>query len=334
MGKATGFLEFAREEPGHLPVAERMQRLQGVELPVAEATVRPQGARCMDCGMPFCRRGCPVNNIIPKWNDLVFQGDWREALEVLRSTNNFPEFTGRVCPAPCEGACTLSINASPVTIKTIENAIIDTGVNRAGWTPRCRRARRASAWPSSARARPASPARQLERGGTLGDRVRAGRPHRWSAALRHPGLQAGEAPHQSPPRADARRGRGVPHRRTCRRRARGGARRAGTARGVRRRGALGGIGAPAQSRGARTRAPRRSFRHGVPPAANKQVAGDKGGGQTWPRASAWSSSAAGDRAGLHQDIHVTGRGDGHQLRADAAAGRSRRTSPSPGPAGR
>ncbi len=132
MGKATGFLEFAREEPGHLPVAERIQVYKEFALPVADAAVSRQGARCMDCGIPFCQTGCPVNNIIPEWNDLVYRGDFRDALEVLHSTNNFPEFTGRVCPAPCEAACTLNINDSPVTIKSIEHSIIDKGWEE-GW---------------------------------------------------------------------------------------------------------------------------------------------------------------------------------------------------------
>ena len=132
MGKATGFLEFPREEPGHLPVAERIQVYKEFSLPVADAGASRQGARCMDCGVPFCQSGCPVNNIIPEWNDLVYRGDFREALEVLHSTNNFPEFTGRVCPAPCEAACTLNINDAPVTIKSIEHTLIDKGWEE-GW---------------------------------------------------------------------------------------------------------------------------------------------------------------------------------------------------------
>ncbi len=132
MGKATGFLEIEREEPAHLPVAERVQRHEEFYLPMADAAVSRQGARCMDCGVPFCQTGCPVNNIIPEWNDLTFRGSFREALDVLHSTNNFPEFTGRVCPAPCEAACTLNINDAPVTIKAIEHAIVDKGWEE-GW---------------------------------------------------------------------------------------------------------------------------------------------------------------------------------------------------------
>ena len=132
MGKDTGFLEIAREEPGRLPVAERIHLYKEFSLPMADADVARQGARCMDCGIPFCQSGCPVNNIIPDWNDLVYRSDYRTALDVLHSTNNFPEFTGRVCPAPCEAACTLNINDDAVTIKSIEHAIIDRGW-REGW---------------------------------------------------------------------------------------------------------------------------------------------------------------------------------------------------------
>jgi glutamate synthase (NADPH/NADH) small chain len=127
MGKVTGFLEIAREEPGLEPVAERVQRYAEFTLPMAEEAVSRQAARCMDCGIPFCQSGCPVNNIIPEWNDLVYRGTFREALETLHSTNNFPDFTGRVCPAPCEAACTLNINDRPVTIKHIEHTIVDKG---------------------------------------------------------------------------------------------------------------------------------------------------------------------------------------------------------------
>jgi len=125
MGKPTGFMEIRRQEPGALPVAERIHFYKEFEVPLAEAEVSKQGARCMDCGIPFCQSGCPINNIIPDWNDLVYKARWKEAIDVLHSTNNFPEFTGRICPAPCEAACTLNINNDPVTIKTIEHAIID-----------------------------------------------------------------------------------------------------------------------------------------------------------------------------------------------------------------
>jgi glutamate synthase (NADPH/NADH) small chain len=132
MGKITGFMEIERRDRPYVPVAERVKVYKEFIRPLPEADMSAQGARCMDCGIPFCQTGCPVNNIIPDWNDLVYRGHWRDALEVLHSTNNFPEFTGRVCPAPCEASCTLNINDDPVTIKSIEQAIIDKGYAE-GW---------------------------------------------------------------------------------------------------------------------------------------------------------------------------------------------------------
>ncbi|MBA2350888.1 MAG: glutamate synthase subunit beta [Burkholderiales bacterium] len=125
MGKPTGFMEIERHDPKYLPITERVRNYREFIFPLPDAEIGKQGARCMDCGIPFCQTGCPVNNIIPDWNDLVYRQNWREAIEVLHSTNNFPEFTGRICPAPCEAACTLNINDDPVTIKSIEHAIID-----------------------------------------------------------------------------------------------------------------------------------------------------------------------------------------------------------------
>jgi glutamate synthase (NADPH/NADH) small chain len=125
MGKATGFLEFERIEEGYKPVSERVKHYKEFVIGLSEDDAKKQGARCMDCGTPFCNNGCPVNNIIPDFNDLVYQGDWKNAITVLHSTNNFPEFTGRICPAPCEAACTLNINDDPIGIKSIEHAIID-----------------------------------------------------------------------------------------------------------------------------------------------------------------------------------------------------------------
>ena len=127
MGKPTGFLEITRHEHGYAPVAERVAHFRDFVVPLPEPGIREQASRCMDCGIPYCHRGCPVHNIIPDWNDLVYRGRWREALEVLHSTNNFPEFTGRICPAPCEASCTLNFNNQAVTIKDIECAIIDKG---------------------------------------------------------------------------------------------------------------------------------------------------------------------------------------------------------------
>jgi glutamate synthase (NADPH) small chain len=125
MGKVTGFLEYERLEEGYEPPQQRLKTWKEFVITLNEEQAKVQGARCMDCGTPFCNSGCPVNNIIPDFNDLVFHGDWRNAIEVLHSTNNFPEFTGRVCPAPCEAACTLNVNDDAVGIKSIEHAIID-----------------------------------------------------------------------------------------------------------------------------------------------------------------------------------------------------------------
>jgi glutamate synthase (NADPH/NADH) small chain len=127
MGKVTGFLEFARLEEGYAPVAERVKHYREFVIGLDDVQAKTQAARCMDCGTPFCNHGCPVNNIIPDFNDLVYQGQWRAALDTLHSTNNFPEFTGRICPAPCEAACTLNVNDDAVGIKSIEHAIIDRG---------------------------------------------------------------------------------------------------------------------------------------------------------------------------------------------------------------
>jgi len=127
MGKITGFMELQRIKEVVLPVEERIRHYREFIVTLEDDAAAKQGARCMDCGIPFCQSGCPVNNIIPDWNDLVYRRDWRQALDVLHSTNNFPEFTGRICPAPCEAACTLNINNDPVGIKSIEHFIIDRG---------------------------------------------------------------------------------------------------------------------------------------------------------------------------------------------------------------
>jgi glutamate synthase (NADPH) small chain len=125
MGKVTGFMEFERLEEGYKPVPERLKHYKEFVVGLDRRPGQSPGARCMDCGTPFCNNGCPVNNIIPDFNDLVYQGDWKNAITVLHSTNNFPEFTGRICPAPCEAACTLNVNDDAVGIKSIEHAIID-----------------------------------------------------------------------------------------------------------------------------------------------------------------------------------------------------------------
>ncbi len=132
MGKITGFLEYQRESPARRPVTERVNDWFDIYHPMPPEKVRTQAARCMDCGVPFCHTGCPVNNLIPDWNDLVFNDRWRDAIRTLHATNNFPEFTGRICPAPCEAACVLGINEPAVAIKSVENAIIERAWSE-GW---------------------------------------------------------------------------------------------------------------------------------------------------------------------------------------------------------
>jgi glutamate synthase (NADPH/NADH) small chain len=132
MGKPTGFLEFQRQSEGYKPVEQRLKNYQEFVTRLGDDQAKVQGARCMDCGIPFCNNGCPVNNNIPDFNDAVYKGNWREAIDILHSTNNFPEMTGRICPAPCETACTLGINLEPVGIKSLEHAIIDKA-GESGW---------------------------------------------------------------------------------------------------------------------------------------------------------------------------------------------------------
>lgn len=145
MGKVTGFLEYTRELPQRRPPAERINDWFEIYSDFPEEKIRTQGARCMDCGVPFCHTGCPLTNIIPDWNDLVYRGRWKEAIRVLHATNNFPEFTGRICPAPCEAACVLGIHEPPVTIKQIEKTIVDRAFSE-GWVvpepPRVRTGKR------------------------------------------------------------------------------------------------------------------------------------------------------------------------------------------------
>src|SRR3954464_8911318 len=133
MGKPTGFLEIERQDRGYERPEARRENYREFLKPLPEPELTGQAARCMDCGIPFCHEGCPVNNLIPNWNDLVYRDRWRDAWVALDSTNNFPEFTGRICPAPCEAACTLNIEDNPVTIKTIECEIADRGWEE-GWS--------------------------------------------------------------------------------------------------------------------------------------------------------------------------------------------------------
>ncbi len=141
MGKATGFLEIERKDRGYDDPKARLKHYREFMVPHSPQGIRDQAARCMNCGIPYCHNGCPVNNIIPDWNHLVFEDDWQNALEVLHSTNNFPEFTGRICPAPCEAACTLNIDDNPVTIKSIECAIVDKGWDYGWITPQLPKAK-------------------------------------------------------------------------------------------------------------------------------------------------------------------------------------------------
>ena len=127
MGKTTGFMEYKREVAERRPPAERIKDWFEVYRPFPEPNLRSQAARCMDCGVPFCHTGCPLTNLIPDWNDFIYHGRWHDAVRQLHSTNNFPEFTGRICPAPCEASCVLGINEPPVTIKQIERSIVDRG---------------------------------------------------------------------------------------------------------------------------------------------------------------------------------------------------------------
>ena len=231
MGETTGFLKWGRETPTRRPVPVRLRDWREVYEPFPEETLKLQAGRCMDCGIPFCNNGCPLGNLIPDWNDLVYRDHWRDAIERLHATNNFPEFTGRLCPAPCEAACVLGISQDPVTIKQVEVEIVERAWNE-GWIepvvpdgahrPQGRRRRLRS---RRARRRAAAHAR-----GPLGGRVRARRPHRRSAALRHPRVQDGEAPPRPSPRADGGRGHRVPRERRRRRRRQ----RRRPARGVRR----------------------------------------------------------------------------------------------------
>src|SRR6185436_4664934 len=132
VGKPTGFIEIHRRKPHERPIDLRVRDWHEVYLPESESDIREQGARCMDCGIPFCHQGCPLGNLIPEWNDLVYRNRWQTAIERLHATNNFPEFTGRLCPAPCEGSCVLGINDDPVSIKNIEVSIVDRAFEE-GW---------------------------------------------------------------------------------------------------------------------------------------------------------------------------------------------------------
>ena len=132
MGKITGFLEYKRQDESYIAPEKRIENYKEFTIPLEEDKLKDQGARCMDCGIPFCHSGCPLGNLIPDFNDKVYKGKWKEAAEILHKTNNFPEFTGRLCPAPCEEACVLGINEDPVTIENIEKNIVETAFKKVG----------------------------------------------------------------------------------------------------------------------------------------------------------------------------------------------------------
>ena len=256
--------------PQRRPVAERVNDWFEIYQPFPEEKVRTQGARCMDCGVPFCHTGCPVNNIIPDWNDLVYRDRWQDAIRVLHATNNFPEFTGRICPAPCEAACVLGINEPPVTIKVIEKTIIDTRLRRR--LDRARAARShapASGWRSSARdprdwpprsnwLAPATDVTVFEKADRIGGLLRYGIP------------DFKMEKHLIDRRLEQMAAEGVEVRdeRACRRQRAGG----GSAQGVRRDPAGRRRGAAARSERSRPRAEGHPLRDGVSAAAEQACA--------------------------------------------------------------
>ena len=186
MGKPTGFIEIQRKKQPTRPVEERVQDWREVYLPYPTGELEMQGARCMDCGIPFCHQGCPLGNLIPDWNDLVYRDRWQAAIERLHATNNFPEFTGKLCPAPCEGSCVLGINDYPVTIKSIEAAIIDRAWDE-GWVAAQAAGDAHLEEGRGRRLRAGRPGggRSAESRRPLGHRLREVRSDRRPAALRH-----------------------------------------------------------------------------------------------------------------------------------------------------
>ena len=228
MGKVTGFLEFEREDRDYLPVEERIRNYKEFVLPLPEKDIREQAARCMNCGVPYCHgtntitsmpTGCPVNNQIPDWNDLVYSGNWEEAARNLHSTNNFPEVTGRVCPAPCEASCTLNIDDNPVTIKTIEQEIADRAIAN-GWVKPERYAAKTGKKVAVIGSGPAGMAcaQQLARAGhdvhLYEKNAKAGGLMRYGI----PDFKMEKRHRRHPRHPDGRRRRDLPLRRPCRRR--------------------------------------------------------------------------------------------------------------------
>ena len=268
MGKVTGFIEIQRQKQPYRPVAERLHDWREVYLPYPDADLRAQASRCMDCGIPFCHQGCPLGNLIPDWNDFVYRDRWEAASERLHATNNFPEWTGRLCPAPCEGSCVLGINDSPVTIKAVEATIAERAFDE-GWVVaasaggahrQARRRRRIGARGPRGR-------RSVEPRRPLGHGLRARGSHRRAAALRHPGVQAREEIPGAPADRHARRRRDVPDQRQ-RRRQRAAVRAARRLRGDRARRRLDDAARP---EGARARAQGHLLRDGVPDAAEQAL---------------------------------------------------------------
>ena len=220
MGKPTGFLEYLRQLPLDRSAIERLRDWNEFHQPMSEANLRQQAARCMDCGTPFCHTGvllngmasgCPIHNLIPEWNDLVYRGLWQEALERLHKTNNFPDITGRVCPAPCEGSCVLGINAPPVTIKNLEYTIIERGWTE-GWVvprpPQVRTGKKVAIVGSGPAGLCAAAQLNLRR--PFHHRPGARRPPRRPAGLWHPEHEAGQgAGAAPPPPPDGSRGRPI-----------------------------------------------------------------------------------------------------------------------------
>ena len=197
MGKKTGFKEYDRQVEGKRPVTERVQNYNEFTEPMKKEELETQGARCMDCGIPFCHSGCPLGNLIPDFNDLVYNGEWKAALERLHSTNNFPEFTGRLCPAPCEEACVMTINQPAITIENIEKNIVEKGFSE-GWIkpePTKERTGKKIAVIGSGPAGLAA-AQQLNRAGHL-DSVFERDEYWWTSSLRNSCLQNGEMGYRS-----------------------------------------------------------------------------------------------------------------------------------------
>ena len=219
MGKVTGFMDYERVEEDYAPVPERVKNYNEFVIALKEDEAKVQSARCMDCGTPFCNSGCPVNNIIPDFNDLVYRADWKNAFAVLDSTNNFPEFTGRICPAPCEAACTLNVNDDPVGIKSIEHAIIDRAWAEGWVVPRPP----AIADRQDGRGRRLGPGRPRRRAAARARRPRRSRCSRSNDAigglLRYgiPDFKMEKSHIDRRDRADAGRGRRLSHRRADRR---------------------------------------------------------------------------------------------------------------------